>query len=216
MAKEREILQYFKLIFDETPFGVSVQDKGYNVIFSNPKYKELFGGAEDEKDILKNGVPTKRIRKKNNKYFEVTAYPLEFKDETYIMKFVSDVTEREEYKTSLEKAFKLEQLITDILCHDLLNPSGIIRNYIELLMEKDLPKESRDYISIIKQNNERLIKTIEDAANLAKLKNQRLTFEQMDLNEILEKSIKDNNTFAEQKNIDIFLRETNHLWKQIL
>ncbi|MEE9593863.1 MAG: HAMP domain-containing sensor histidine kinase [Candidatus Hydrothermarchaeales archaeon] len=85
----------------------------------------------------------------------------------------------------LKESNQLKELFTDIMHHDLLNPTGVIRNYAELLFEDAKDEEQRECALRIISSAERLMEMIEDASKLAKLDSSKeFKYEELDLNEL--------------------------------
>ncbi len=110
-------------------------------------------------------------------------------------------------KEDLEHSNRLKDIFTDIMRHDLLNPIGMVRSYVELLREEPLEPAAREYVEIISTNSERASEMIEGASSLAKLEDvSKLELKEIDINKILKHVVEDFEERAAQKNITI---ETN-------
>jgi signal transduction histidine kinase len=95
-----------------------------------------------------------------------------------------------QYSLDLKNSNELKDLFTDILRHDLINPATVIKGYVEFLIEVEDEPGKKEAMEAIERNNKKLIDLIENAANLAKLETMDdMTFENLDLREILEEVI---------------------------
>jgi signal transduction histidine kinase len=95
-----------------------------------------------------------------------------------------------QYSLDLKNSNELKDLFTDILRHDLINPATVIKGYVELLIEMEDEPGKKEAMEAIERNNKKLIDLIENAAHLAKLETMDdMTFENLDLREILEEVI---------------------------
>jgi signal transduction histidine kinase len=95
-----------------------------------------------------------------------------------------------QYSLDLKNSNELKDLFTDILRHDLINPATVIKGYVEFLIEMEDEPGKKEAMEAIERNNKKLIDLIENAAHLAKLETMDdMTFENLDLREILEEVI---------------------------
>ncbi|RMF90814.1 MAG: PAS domain S-box protein [Methanobacteriota archaeon] len=122
-----------------------------------------------------------------------------------------DITEREvleqhlkERTEKLERSNHLKELFADIIRHDLINPASIISNYAEMALEDAGEGELAQEMRAIKKSADRLIEMIENAGKYSRLEDaQELTFDELDLGEIMSRSIEDFRQQAEDKGITI-------------
>ncbi len=122
-----------------------------------------------------------------------------------------DITEKRkdeikliEYANQLKHSNELKDLFTDVLRHDLLNPAGLIRSFVEILEETETTDQQKRIIGNIKKSNLKLMELIEDASDLAKLESmEEMAFVRIDL-ESLVNNVRDNFT-PDMKNKDIMM-----------
>ncbi len=92
------------------------------------------------------------------------------------------------YADDLQRTNELKLLFIDILCHDLLNPAGVIKGYSEYLLETMENEEERSIIENIHRQNEQLIQIINTASMFSELEStEMISFEEHDLLDLLEK-----------------------------
>lgn len=108
------------------------------------------------------------------------------------------------HAAQLEQANHLKELFTDIMRHDLLNPTGTIRNFAELLVEEAKDEEQKESALAIKRNANRLIELIESASTYAKLESvEKLERKRLDLNEVFKGVVSDFSQALEEKNMKL-------------
>ncbi|WP_167848791.1 sensor histidine kinase [Methanolobus halotolerans] len=111
------------------------------------------------------------------------------------------------YFAQLKHSNELKDLFTDILRHDLINPATVIKGYVEYLLEDEENVQRTTALKAIERNNLKLIEMIENAANLAKLESvEELSFEEMDIGNIIEEVVQNLQPRADEKQIKIEFR----------
>jgi PAS domain S-box-containing protein len=126
-----------------------------------------------------------------------------------------DITERiklekdlKEHAKKLEYSNNMKDLFADIMRHDFINPASIIRNFADLLLDEDLPREAAEDATTIKRSSDRLIEMIETASKFSKLEDaESLTCNQKDLGKVLKKSVSEFQPFLKEKNIEVSIKE---------
>lgn len=112
--------------------------------------------------------------------------------------------ELEEKNIDLEESNKLKQLFIDIMKHDLLNPAGVAKNYIEIIKEDNLGQENINEIEMAERNIKRLIEMIENASKLSRLSNFReIEKNEMDIIPMIEDTLGEFKSMADEKEIEI-------------
>lgn len=110
----------------------------------------------------------------------------------------------QKYADDLKRSDELKLLFIDILRHDLLNPANIIKGYSEYFIETMGNEEEKDIIQKIHQQNEKLIKIINSASMFGKLESTAMiSFEELDLLELLEKVSREFLPLLEKRNITL-------------
>ncbi|MDY0388171.1 MAG: PAS domain S-box protein [Methanolobus sp.] len=117
-----------------------------------------------------------------------------------------DLDERKKVEEELLSSNELKDLFTDIMRHDLLNPAGNIKGYLELLSEmEDEPTKSK-FIVTMQKSTDKLIDMIETAAQFAKLDAlDELDLVRMDIKTILESVIEQFDQQLLEKNMTLKL-----------
>ena len=124
-----------------------------------------------------------------------------------------DITENKEaelqlkeYAAELEHSNDLKDLFTDVMRHDLLNPAGLIRSFVELLLEMESDDNKKRLLSNVSRSTEKLITMIEETAHLAKLESVNdVSFVVMDIDSLLQDTVGNFMHQAGEKNIDVKL-----------
>jgi PAS domain S-box-containing protein len=107
------------------------------------------------------------------------------------------------YSHQLEQSNQLKGLFTDILRHDLLNPTGVIRNIAEI-MEYDENMKGSQEIEVIKRNVTKLEDIIQNASQYAKLESEEaLEKTELNLTELIENIISDLHPYAREKKMKV-------------
>jgi PAS domain S-box-containing protein len=149
------------------------------------------------------------------RYFEVFAYPV-FNGEgevEQIIELYRDVTERvlaekklRSYAAQLEQSNRMKDLFLDILRHDILNPAGVAKNFVELLEEEAHTEEEKEDLEAIKRSVDRLIQIVEDASMLAKLDSSKsLEFTPLNLAEVIQRAVAETKPLLEEKGMNVEL-----------
>jgi signal transduction histidine kinase len=98
-------------------------------------------------------------------------------------------------------------MFTDILRHDLVNPIGVIKNYMDLLSDEDLEPDVRHALDSVSRNIIKALGMVESASKLAKVSSEEdIKFEKMDVGEIIKEAIDLQKSDAEKKNITLHFK----------
>ncbi len=115
--------------------------------------------------------------------------------------------ELQDYSKYLERSNKLKETFIEVLCHDLLNPVGIARNYLELLLEEEADPRKLDELKAVDRSLEKMITLLEDASKYARLESvEGLELEKKDIGEIFKKVVKEIKPLIEKKKIKLRFR----------
>jgi signal transduction histidine kinase len=123
---------------------------------------------------------------------------------------IEDITERRQMEEAvitlneqLDQSNQLKSLFTDVLRHDLLNPTGVIGNIAEI-MEYDEKLKGAKEIEVIKRNVKKLEDIIQNASQYAKLESEEaLEKSEINLTELIENVINDLRPYAEDKKMKV-------------
>lgn len=134
-------------------------------------------------------------------------------EKTYSKRLVSiiDITERKRaeeaiknYARKLEESNRMKELFTDIMHHDLLNPLGVARGYVELLLEEEKSDDKITSLEMVERNLSKGMQLIESATMLSKLESmESIEFETLDMREVLGKVIEALNPLAAKAGMKI-------------
>ncbi|MBP1909999.1 hybrid sensor histidine kinase/response regulator [Methanolobus bombayensis] len=112
-----------------------------------------------------------------------------------------------EYADQLERSNDLKDLFTDVMRHDLLNPAGLIKSFVDLLIEIETDDRKKDLLNNVNEATEKLVSMIEDAAQLAKLESvDDISFVKVNLNSMIEDVVSEFTHSAREKSININLK----------
>lgn len=106
----------------------------------------------------------------------------------------------------LKRIDKLKDEFVSMVSHELRTPLTSIKAYAETLL--DMVEEGgveKEFLNIINEESDRLNRLINDILDLSKIEAGKMEFiyEKSDINELVEKAIKNMNSYAETKNIKI-------------
>lgn len=102
---------------------------------------------------------------------------------------IRDISKSKEYESYLKRyaedyrnSGELKELFTDIICHDLLTPAGIIKGFTEELICHPASEERDLALRKIYENINRLIELLDSATKLSKLQRvEEIMFEDIDI-----------------------------------
>jgi len=107
----------------------------------------------------------------------------------------------------LAEANKMKSEFIGIISHQLRTPLTGIKWTINLLMKEcgKINNHGFQELKEIEENNERMIKLVNDLLNINKIEqeNMRFVLEKTDIKKIIEKIVKDYSLFAKAKNVEI-------------
>jgi hypothetical protein len=121
-----------------------------------------------------------------------------------------DITRLKRLLEELGETNRMKDLFLDILRHDLLNPAGVINNYIDLMLEDAKGSEKEDLLAI-KRAVDKILNIIEDAAQLARLEAIKPEFKDLDLDAILKNVIEDFQPLFKEAGIEVEYKSPGNL-----
>ncbi len=129
----------------------------------------------------------------------------------FVLIIIHDISKRKVLEDSLKdqaemlkRSNELKDIFTDIMRHDLLNPIGVIKNYVELMAKEDMNPFMLKSIEAISRNAGKAVEMIENASKLEKLESvEDLQFEERDLGAILTWAVESVKSLAAKKEITI-------------
>ncbi|WP_445474069.1 ATP-binding protein [Methanococcoides methylutens] len=161
------------------------------------KIKTFSRSTENDSDILYF---------KDGRIFEYHLFPVvtdgvikghvcSYRDITMSKKGEADL---KEYALELERSNELKDLFTDIIRHDLLNPAGLVKGFVEILLRREFDPDTTKKLHAIERSNKKLIEMIESASKLSRLESiSALEFKDLDVGMILRLAIQSlNGEFA--------------------
>ncbi len=115
----------------------------------------------------------------------------------------------EELKDTVDKlrqTNRLKDLFIDIMRHDLLNPVGIVRGYLELLQDMEDDQEKIKILGIIQSHIHRFIELIDNASKFSRLQEtETIEKRRINLLDVVEMAYLDTRDLFEEKGMDITL-----------
>lgn len=141
---------------------------------------------------------------------ELSSRMIDYEGEEAIISIARDMSENKRAEMLLKSNDELRQLtrmkdlFTDILRHDLLGPSSVIKGYTEILLDTTEDPEKKQLLEKIFQNDLKLIEMIDNAAKLAKFESiEELDFKKVDLLPLLISVIDRYQAQLQAKNISL-------------
>lgn len=108
------------------------------------------------------------------------------------------------YARRLEESNRLKDFFTDIMRHDLLNPTGIINYYADFILERDVDPLTKDYGHRIKRTSLKLTSMIENASRFTHLKNAgEIECRELDLGVLLRDAADEVRDTYRKKGVDL-------------
>jgi signal transduction histidine kinase len=102
----------------------------------------------------------------------------------------------------LEEANRSKELFTDILSHDLRNPTGAVLGYTEILLHDEKDDERRSLLERVRGSSQKLMEMLESAALYSKLDAlDRVERKEVDLGVLVGRSVTDLEKTLEEKNV---------------
>ncbi|WP_167879249.1 MULTISPECIES: sensor histidine kinase [Methanococcoides] len=130
---------------------------------------------------------------------EVKGHVCSYRDITIRKKAESNL---QEYARELEHSNELKDLFTDIIRHDLLNPAGLVKGFVEILLKREFDPDTTEKLRTIKRNNGKLIDMIESASKLSRLESiSELEFKELNVAAVLRLAIQVLNSQFASKHI---------------
>jgi two-component system phosphate regulon sensor histidine kinase PhoR len=129
----------------------------------------------------------------------------------FILIIIRDMTKRKlleedlkEQATKLQKSNELKDIFTDVMRHDILNPIGVIKNYIDLIADEPLEPMVKQSLEAINRNANKTVEMIESASELAKIESEeQIVFEKADLATILAEAVETVEKRATEKSMSL-------------
>ncbi len=205
------------------------------------KPQELIGKSLDELIVPEELIPeaysiTRRTfegeaveletvrKKKNGKTLEVSLTVTPFRispDKTIMYAIYRDISKKKEVErklvTAKEKAEEADRLKTAFLTnmsHEIRTPMNAIMGFAQLLSSEDLtPENKTEYVNIIKNSGDSLLRLIDDILDLAKLESGQVVIreETTDVHEMMESLfLTFSRLISEKQNAELELRYDKH------
>jgi two-component system, OmpR family, sensor kinase len=180
--------------FIDTPFAVDFKEKIANLIIRAESTKFLMGELDyphESGELIPFGYHIKKIKEDIN-----------FTGTLIVLRNLRETKELLE----LKRIDKLKDEFVSMVSHELRTPLTSIKAYAETLL--DMAEEDsveQNFLSIINEESDRLNRLINDILDLSKIEAGKMEFiyEKNDINEVVEKAVKNMKSYAETKNIKI-------------
>ncbi len=111
----------------------------------------------------------------------------------------------QETDKKLISANRLKDLFIDIMRHDLLNPVGVMRSNIQLLLGKERDLKKKDTLDRVNNNCNELIDRINSASLLSKLEEgkEKLEYSKVDLRKVMDNIFAEVSHLTKENNIKL-------------
>lgn len=140
----------------------------------------------------------------------VKGHVCSYRDITMRKKAESDL---QEYARELERSNELKDLFTDIIRHDLLNPAGLVKGFVEILLKREFDPDTSGKLLAIERSNKKLIDMIESASKLSRLESiSELEFKELNVGAFLRMAIEALHVQFKSKNI-VLENNANGIYK---
>jgi PAS domain S-box-containing protein len=146
--------------------------------------------TDKELEKLRKGSSTihflNRYRKKNGTYIWLDWHAAPDPKSGKIYGIARDVTEQKrlyqelrEAKQNAEKSGNLKETFLANMSHEIRTPMNAIIGFTELLLRRSLPEQEKEYVQIIKNSGQNLLRIIDDILDVSKINSGLLAFEQL-------------------------------------
>ncbi|MDD5681475.1 MAG: PAS domain-containing sensor histidine kinase, partial [Candidatus Omnitrophica bacterium] len=144
-------------------------------------------------------------------YADVTTSVVTLSGEEYLMGNFRDITERKKTEDALEEAVKIKSAFVGMVSHELRTPLTAIMEGVSLVLDKvtgDVNEEQAKYLTIAKDNTDRLYRLITAVLNFQKLESGKIEFNMKnnDMNEVV-KEVKNTMVLLSKEKGTIFKLE---------
>lgn len=138
---------------------------------------------------------------------------INYNEREAVLFIVRDISQIKEYEIDLKRyaedfknSVELKELFTDIICHDLLTPAGIIKGFTEELICHPSCEEKDLALRKIHENINRLIELLDSATKLSKLQRvEEVMFDDIDIVPLFRMVVENLRTDADGKRQDIVI-----------
>jgi len=197
---------------------VITMDEAFNIKNVNPAIFEMFGFSEDEtinkninnlvayspgnKSFSSDYVEALGKHKENNLFpIEMSLNEIEIDSKLMYSAIIRDNTIR-------KRTEKTKTEFIGTVSHELRTPLTAIRGSLGLInggAVGDIPAKAKDLLNTAGRNTERLLNLINDLLDIQKIEAGKMEcqFARVDLKDVIEKSISDNASYADQFNVVI-------------
>jgi signal transduction histidine kinase len=172
------------------------------------------------KSARESGKPVKVLhehyREDEKRFVEITASPLWGDDGSFggVVESQRDVTDRvlaerqlSDYASRLEQSNRLKDLFIDIMRHDLMNPAWFVLTSASMALRKGTDGPLKGELQGITRVSRKIIDLIQNASTLARIEEGgELTFEELDLAEMMEGAIAEHEAAARERGVDLALK----------
>ncbi|MBO0356817.1 response regulator [Hymenobacter sp. BT186] len=188
-----------RLVIDNSPNLVYVEDQAGRCILANKRYIELLeqqispASVEEESPASPDTDPTEAISRPivttsfeecyhlkdgQTVWYYTTKSPLAQADGSdYILTFSSDITDLKRAHQVAEESVQARQLFMANMSHEIRTPLHGIMGLADLLKKEPLSTEQTDYVDMIKSSTENLLVVINDILDFAKIESGKISLE---------------------------------------
>jgi signal transduction histidine kinase len=111
------------------------------------------------------------------------------------------------YAARLEESNRLKDLFTDIMRHDLMNPTGVVACYAEFILERSTDETISGHAGKIRRCAGRLEQMIRSASQFSRLQDlEQIEVERLDLGDLVQESIRDLDDACREAGVDVRCR----------
>ena len=235
--KAEEKLQLLARVFSDTHEGIVITDIKGTIVDINPTFIELTGYQRHEvigknPSILSSGRHSPEFysdmwrainehglwqgelwncKKDGELFAEFLTISALMDEDKKIINYVgifSDITERKEYESNLEKASQAKSEFLSSMSHELRTPLNAILGFAQLLemdSETPLSEEQKESVDYILSSGQHLLNLINDVLELTAIEAGKttLTIEPLHLTDVINDSVKLLSLLADKANIQI-------------
>jgi len=155
--------------------------KTYSIVKHEDMPKEYFDDLWFQLENARIFRGTIKNLKKNGQYFyiDVTIVKITnpYDNSIEYMSIANDVTTLIDARLEAQNASKAKEYFLSNMSHEIRTPLNAILGFVNLLIEQDVSKQHRKYLSIIQNSGENLLSIINDILDFSKLRSGEFNIE---------------------------------------
>jgi len=145
--------------------------------------------ALDENGLNKNEISLQKCMiDKNNKIliFNIQIKKIDYDDDIMYLSTLTDITELENARILAEEAKEAKSMFLANMSHEIRTPMNGIIGFADLLSSSELDKQQFNYLKIIRNSADMLLKIVNDILDFSKIEKNKLELSLSEINLFIE------------------------------